>query len=200
MSRLCGKVIAEPTQLHSLALIMLEGRSVNLKIVEKEDLSLLAKWSNDSDYLGEHLWLPQQSKTEWEKRYDSLTPDTKWFFIEKKDGTKIGTMFHWFIGNQLEISCVLASNERGKGYGAEATLLMVDYLFLTRDFVRIQAHTDAENQVSQEVLQKAGFKKEGIIRKSVFTRGGWRDRALYSIIREEWKVPKILSKTMRDSG
>jgi RimJ/RimL family protein N-acetyltransferase len=44
--------------------------------------------------------------------------------------------------------------------------------------------------VSQKVLQKAGFKKEGIIRKSVFSRGEWRDRALYSILRKEWKEPK----------
>jgi RimJ/RimL family protein N-acetyltransferase len=155
----------------------------------------LAEWSNDAEYLGDYIWLPQQSRTEWEKRYDSLSPDTKWFFIERKDGTKIGTMFHWLIGNLLEISCVLAPNERGKGYGAEATQLMVDYLFLSKDVARIQAHTLAENMVSQKVLQNVGFKKEGILRKSVFARGEWRDRALFSILREEWKEPKILTKS-----
>jgi RimJ/RimL family protein N-acetyltransferase len=164
---------------------LLEGKIVNLKIVEKEDLPLLAEWSNDAEYLGDYIWLPQQSRTEWEKRYDNLTPDTKWFFTEKKDGTKIGTMFHWLIGNMLEISCVLASNERGKGYGLEATRLMVDYLFLSKDVARIQAHTNAGNMASQKVLQKAGFKKEGTIRKSVFSRGEWRDRTLFSILREE---------------
>jgi len=171
---------------------LLEGKTVNLKVIEKEDLPLLAEWSNDAEYLGDYIWLPQQSRTEWEKRYDNLTPDTKWFFIEKKDGTKIGTMFHWLIGNLLEISCVLASNERGKGYGVEATKLMMDYLFLSKDITRIQAHTDAGNMASQKVLQKAGFKKEGTIRKSVFSRGEWRDRALYGILREEWKEPRIL--------
>jgi ribosomal-protein-alanine N-acetyltransferase len=48
--------------------------------------------------------------------------------------------------------------------------------------------------VSQKVLQKAGFRKEGIIRKSVFSKGKWKDRALYSILREEWKEPKILTR------
>jgi RimJ/RimL family protein N-acetyltransferase len=163
--------------------------------VEKEDLSLLADWSNNPEYLGEYIWLPQQSRAEWKKRYDNLASDTKWFFIEKKDGTKIGTMFHWLIGNLLEISCVLSPSERGKDYGTEATEIMVDYLFLSKDIARIQAHTDAGNTVSQKVLQKVGFKKEGIIRKSVFARGEWRDRALFSILREEWKEPKILTKT-----
>jgi RimJ/RimL family protein N-acetyltransferase len=155
----------------------------------------LAEWSNDAEYLGEFIFLPQQSRTEWEKRYDNLTPDTKWFFIERKDGTKIGTMFHWLIGNHLEISCVLAPNERGKGYGVEATQLIVDYLFLSKDVTRIQAHTLAENVASQKVLRKAGFIKEGIIRKSAFSKGEWKDRALYSILREEWKEPRMLAKT-----
>ena len=174
---------------------MLEGKTVNLKVIEKEDLPLLAEWSNSAEYLGDYLWLRQQSKAEWERRYDNLTSDTKWFFIEKKDGTKIGTMFHWLIGNLLEISCILTSNERRRGYGTEATRLMVDYLFLSKDIVRIQAHTNARNVASQKLLQKVGFKKEGIIRKSVFARGEWRDRALLSILREEWKEPKILTRT-----
>jgi RimJ/RimL family protein N-acetyltransferase len=173
---------------------LLEGKTVNLKVIEKEDLLLLAEWGNDVEYLGDYVWLPQQSRTEWEKRYGNLTSDTKWFFIEKKDGTKIGTMFHWLIGNLLEISCILTSNERRRGYGTEATKLMVDYLFLSKDIVRIQAHTNARNVASQKLLQKVGFKKEGIIRKSVFARGEWRDRALFSILREEWKEPSILSR------
>lgn len=174
---------------------MLEGKSVNLRLVEKEDLPLLAEWSNDPKFLGEYIWLPQQSRTEWEKRYDNLPSDTKWFFIEKKDGTKIGTMFHWPIGNLLEIGYVLVPGERGKGYCTEAVKIVLDYLFLSKDIVRVQAHTDARNVASQKVLQNVGFKKEGKVRKSVFARGEWRDRCLYSILREEWKEPKTLTRT-----
>ncbi len=168
---------------------------MNLRIVEREDLPLLAKWSNDHEYLGRYIWLPQQSIAEWEKKYDNLPSDTKWFFVEKKDGTKMGTMFHWLIEDLFEISCVLASSERRKGYGLEATNLMVDYLFLSKDIFRIQAHTDSRNAASQKLLGKAGFKREGIVRKSRFARGEWIDRALYSILREEWKEPKILTRT-----
>lgn len=166
-----------------------------MRIVEKEDLPLLADWSNNPEYLGEYIWLPQQSRTEWAKRYDNLTPDTKWFFIQKKDGTKIGTMFHWPIGNLMEIGYVLVPSERGKRYCTEAVNIVLDYLFLSKDIVRIQAHTDVRNMASQKVLQNVGFKKEGTIRKSVFARGEWRDRYLYSILREEWKEPRILAKS-----
>jgi RimJ/RimL family protein N-acetyltransferase len=71
---------------------------------------------------------------------------------------------------------------------------MVDYLFLSKEIVRIQAQTDVGNTASQKVLEKAGFKKEGIVRKLIFVRGEWRDFCLYSILREEWKEPKILTK------
>jgi RimJ/RimL family protein N-acetyltransferase len=171
---------------------LLEGKNVNLRVVEKEDLSLLADWSNSPEYFGEFIWFQQQSRTDWEKRYDTLTPDTKWFFIEKKDGTKIGTAFHFSTGNLLEIGYILVPSERGKGYCSEAVKIMVDYLFLSRELVRVQAITDVDNFASQRVLEKAGFKKEGILRKSAFIRGKWRDGCLFSILRDEWKEPKIL--------
>ncbi len=174
---------------------MLEGKLVNLRVVEKEDLPLLAEWRNDLEFFGEFERFPQLSRAELERRYDALTSDDKWFFIEKKDGTKIGIVTHGLTGNLLEIGYVLVPNERGKGYCTEAVRIMVDYLFLSKDTVRIQAATVTGNIVSQKVLNKAGFKREGTLRKSYFLRGEWTDSLIYSILREEWKEPKILTKT-----
>ena len=86
-------------------------------------------------------------------------------------------------------------SERGKGNGTEAVEIMVDYLFLSKDIMRVQACTDTRNLASQKVLEKAGFKKEGTMRKYFFLRGELRDVYVYSILREEWKEPKILTKT-----
>ena len=174
---------------------MLEGKTVNLRIVEREDLPLLIDWNSNSEFYGEYSPLRQLSKTEWEKRYDNLTADTKWFFIEKKDGTKIGEIGHFMVGKLLEIYYYLVTSERRKGYGTEAIMIMVDYLFLSRELMRVQATVDVSNIVSQRVLEKVGFTKEGIIRKSGFNRGKWCDDFLFSILREDWKEPKILTKT-----
>jgi len=95
----------------------------------------------------------------------------------------------------LEIGYILVPSERGKGYCTEAVNLMVDYLFLSKEIRRIQAQTDLRNVASQKVLEKVGFKKEGTLRRNFFTRGEWRDAYIYSILREEWKVPKILTRT-----
>jgi RimJ/RimL family protein N-acetyltransferase len=163
---------------------LLEGKLVNLRVIEKEDLPLLADWSNNPEFFSD-FWFPQMSKTEWEKWYDSLKPGTKWFFIEKKDGAKIGTIFHFLNGNFMEIGYILAPSEREKGYGSEAIRIIVDYLFLSKELVRVQAITGVDNFASCNALEKAGFTKEGIIRKSAFIKGEWKDGCLYSILREE---------------
>jgi len=173
---------------------MLEGKLVNLRVEEKEDMKLVAEWLNNPDYFGEYNPLTQESRTELEKRYDNMPPEMKWFIIEKKDGSKIGSIGHFPVGKLLEIGYAIIPSERGKGYCTEAVKIMVDYLFLAKDTARIQAHTDTRNKASQKVAEKAGFKKEGTIRKAMFIMGEWRDLFLYSILREEWKEPKILTK------
>jgi RimJ/RimL family protein N-acetyltransferase len=119
------------------------------------------------------------------------------FIVQKKDGTGIGVINNWINqpNRTIEISYAIIPTERQKGYGTEAVQLIVDYLFLSKDLLRIQAITNVRNKPSQRVLEKAGFRKEGTIRKSYFIRGEWRDHYLYSILREEWKEPKILVKS-----
>ena len=164
--------------------------------MEKEDLPLFAEWLNKPEFYGEYNPLRQVSRTETEKMLE--TPiELKPFIIEKKDRNKIGFIAYYkeLWGGQLEIGYALVPSERGKGYCSEAVEIMVDFLFLSRDVVRIQAHTDVRNLASQRVLEKNGFKREGTLRKGLFARGEWRDWFIYSILREEWKEPKALKKT-----
>jgi RimJ/RimL family protein N-acetyltransferase len=174
---------------------LLEGKNVNLRVMEKEDLPLFAEWINKPEFCGEYNPLRQMSKTEAEKMLDTPV-ELKPFIIEKKDGSKIGFVAHYYElwGRQMEIGYALVPNERGKAYCSEAVKIMVDYLFLSRDMVRIQAHTEVRNVASQKVLEKVGFKKEGTLRKSRFERGQWGDWFIYSIPRDEWKEPKILTR------
>jgi len=175
---------------------VLEGKTVNLRVVEKEDLPIIQEWWNDPDFAGIYNpLLAQESRVDIEKDYEKLGSEKAWFLIVKKDGTRIGYMGMGLVGPNWEIGYVLIPNERGKGYCTEAVTIMVDYLFLSKDLVRIQAFTDLRNVPSQRVLSRVGFKKEGVVRKSMFMHGEWRDEYLYSILREEWKEPRILGRT-----
>ena len=174
---------------------MLEGSLVNLRIMEKADLPLVTEWANDPEFGGEYEPLEQVSYQEVEKWYDNLSAGEKWFIMETKEGSKIGQIFHSPRGPHFLIGYRVRPNERNKGYCTEAVKLIVDYLFLSKTLVRIQAETNPRNIASQRVLEKAGFTREGLVRKSIFIRGQWEDGLLYSILREEWNEPKILAKT-----
>jgi RimJ/RimL family protein N-acetyltransferase len=177
---------------------LLEGKHVNLRVIEKEDVPLLVDWWSDPEF-GEYSSPTQVTKAGMEKFLESTVFETKGFIIEKKDGSKIGYVWHFNMFNSymsmLELGYGLVPSERGKGYSTEAAQLMVDYLFLSKDIVRIFATTHPKNVISQKILEKVGFKREGTMRKCYFYRGEWTDMFIFSILREEWKEPKILTRT-----
>ena len=182
---------------------MLEGKTVNLRVMEREDIDFVAEHRNDINCMGEYGPDTEQvSKSELMKGYDNpsnifILLEAKKFIIEKKDGTRIGVIHHFLDSPHrlMELACWLVPSERKKGYATEATQLMVDYLFLSKDIARIQAIVQVRNVASQRGLEKAGFQREGTMRDESFDRGAWRDYYLYSILRREWKEPKILTKT-----
>ncbi|HVP15862.1 MAG TPA: GNAT family protein [candidate division Zixibacteria bacterium] len=178
---------------------MLVGKNVNLRVVEREDVDYLVECVNGRPW-GEYVGVSEQiTKSQQMKYFDnpSNLTESKWFIIQKKDGAKIGLMNHRLA---LPSRCVelgalgLIPSEQGKGYGTEATQLMVDYLFLSKDIERIQLTIHVENVTSQRVVERVGFKREGLLRKLLLIKGKWIDFYIYSILREEWKEPKILTK------
>jgi RimJ/RimL family protein N-acetyltransferase len=178
---------------------LLEGKTVNLRRMEKEDLPLLLHWMNNPEFWGEYFSPIQRTRVDMEKSFENNPLEYTVFVVEKKDGTKIGGIVHFNVlapyGRTLEIGYALLPGERGKGYCTEAAKIMVDYLFLSKEIACIQATTDMGNAASQRVLEKAGFQKEGILRKRFFSNGEWRDTVMFSILREEWKEPRILTRT-----
>ena len=186
---------------------MLKGKNINLRIAEKEDIPLLQQWFNDASFAGNYANFPIQTSL------NQLEPQIvehklyghEWvnFIVEKKDGTKIGEAVHYISAPNfgwVEIGYAIIPEHRSRGYGTEAVQLLTDYLFLTKNIPRIQAVVDAENVASKSVLEKNGFKKEGTLRKALWNAAGrWADGYLYSILREEWKEPKILTKTASET-
>jgi hypothetical protein len=93
---------------------LLEGKNVNLRIWEKEDMKLIAEWTNNLDFLGEFERAVQVPRADMEKFYDTLPPETRYFFVEKKDGTKVGTIGHYQVGKLLEIGYEFVTDMEGR--------------------------------------------------------------------------------------
>ena len=182
---------------------MLEGKNINLRMAEREDIPLLLQWFSDVRFAGDYQSFPvQTSRNQLEQQIsEHKLYGHEWvnFIVEKKDGTRIGEVVH-YIGSPnfgwVEIGYAILPECRGKGHGGEAIQILTDYLFLTKDVPRIQAIVDKKNLASTSVLEKSGFKREGILRKALWNAAGkWTDGYIYSILREEWKEPRILTKT-----
>lgn len=180
---------------------MLEGKNVNLRLMEKDDVPLLIEWWNSLEYQGEYFAVMQKSKDQALREFENpsavqVAMENHEFMIEKKDGTRIGHIGYGrdILHDWIEIGYDIVPSERKKGYATEAIQIMVDYLFLIKDIPRISVCTDARNTAAIRAAEKAEFKKEGIVRKGGFTMGKYVDACLLGLLREEWKEPRILTK------
>ena len=72
---------------------------------------------------------------------------------------KIGEIGHRPVGKAQGIAYAILPSERKKGYCSEAVAIMTDYLFLSKDIVRIQAHTDVRNEGSQSSFGEGWFQE-----------------------------------------
>jgi [ribosomal protein S5]-alanine N-acetyltransferase len=89
-------------------------------------------------------------------------------------------------GNVSEIGYLLLREHWGGGIAAEAVSRVIDQLFAEGQR-RVFADTDPENAASRGLLEKLGFKLEGMLRGEWETHIGVRDTALYGLLREEWR-------------
>ena len=85
----------------------------------------------------------------------------------------------------FEIGIELLLEQRGKGYGSEAQASLTAYLFAVFPVARVQASTDLENVAEQRALEKAGFTREGALRRAQWRMGAHHDLVMYSKLRGE---------------
>lgn len=70
-----------------------------------------------------------------------------------------------------------------EGYMSEAIAALAHYAFNTLDLSRIEAACLPENKPSRGVLEKSGFKYEGVAQGYLQIDGRWRNHVLYSNLR-----------------
>ncbi|MBN6057250.1 GNAT family N-acetyltransferase, partial [Nonomuraea sp. RK-328] len=89
------------------------------------------------------------------------------------------------VARYWEIGIALLPDWRGRGIGWRAQTMSCDYLFTHMPVERIEARTHPENIAEQKSLEKAGFRREGVMRAIEFRDGQWRDGWLYSRLRSD---------------
>jgi ribosomal-protein-alanine N-acetyltransferase len=73
----------------------------------------------------------------------------------------------------------------GGGVATGALALGLDHCFGAVMLHRVEATVRPENAASRQVLAKAGFREEGLLRRYLDVDGGWRDHLLVAMTTEE---------------
>ena len=78
-------------------------------------------------------------------------------------------------------------NAWGKGYGTEATALVVHYAFRKLHLNRVQLQVYEHNLRGMRVYEKVGFRREGVLRQEHVYDGRFWDTVVMALLREEWE-------------
>ena len=69
----------------------------------------------------------------------------------------------------------------GRGIATQAVKLAVGVAFEELGLHRVQAAVVPENRASARVLEKAGFREEGLARRYLFLDGQWKDHRMFAL-------------------
>ncbi len=72
-----------------------------------------------------------------------------------------------------------------QGYMREAIQAVVHHAFTTLDLSRIEAGCLPENAASRSLLEKCGYKYEGVAQSYLQINGRWRNHVLYANLRHD---------------
>jgi len=87
---------------------------------------------------------------------------------------------------RMELGYHLHPDYHGRGYGAEAVRLLVQFAFEDLNLRRVEADVGAFNDASVGLLESLGFQREGARREAAYYRGDYYDMLTYGLLREEW--------------
>ena len=174
------------------------GSKVCLRPPERTDLKKFAAWLSHPD-------LRQTTST----RYVSFALEERWFesALERTAGTA-PSLLHFVIetldGNvpigfsslmdinwrdrNAEVGIIVGdATARGKGYGTDAMLVLLNVAFNWYQLHRVYLHVLSDNDPAIRSYEKCGFVQEGSLREAVFVDGAYSDMLLMSILDRDYK-------------
>lgn len=97
-------------------------------------------------------------------------------WIDISDPNSRNASVGYFVGKQ----------HWGNGYGTEMVQALLQFGFQQLKLHRIFANCDAENAPSRRILERTGFRQEGLLRQHCLRSYGWSDTCWYGILEEDW--------------
>jgi len=172
---------------------VIRGECVGLRPVIQSDIAVLDSWTNDAAINGSYNMFGLERMNGLESGFQArglLDDDQGTLMIVTLAGEIVGSMSYHEVrygpnsgSRAYNIGLSITPEHRGNGYGTEAQRLLAEYLLQTFPIARVEAETDITNLPEQRALEKAGFTREGVLRKAQWRAGDWHDLVVYSKVR-----------------
>lgn len=144
----------------------------------------------------EPVWSPDHltrraftGRVSWAARVQAQGSGLPLFLIRQADGALMGaiTLDHIRRGPAQAgtIGYWIGLPYARQGYMREAIRALVHHAFTELDLSRIEAACLPENAASRGVLEKSGFKYEGVAQSYLQINGRWRNHVLYANLRPD---------------
>lgn len=168
---------------------------IYLRALEIEDSRIIYKWRQDKDitrYLAGNMFFVSLER---EKRSieNKILDDSKHLYLgiclkENDQLIGYGQINNIDLRNQkAEWGGMLIGEKEfiGKGYGEEASKMLLRYLFDQYPINKCYGYCLAEHPVSPKLFAKLGFKQDGVLRQEIYKNGEFKDVLIFSILRCE---------------
>ena len=177
---------------------LFKGTLVRLAAADLETAAeAFARWSLDSEYyrllVSDAGHLKSKIKTkEWlEKDLLSDKPDLYSFMIRTLDSDRligeIGLDGVKYTHGDAFVSIGLGERDFwGKGYGTDAMRVLLRFAFTELNLRRVSLDVFDYSPRAVRSYEKAGFRREGLVRSDCLRDGQRQDSVFMGILRDEW--------------
>ena len=170
----------------------LVGAKVYLRAVEPEDAPRIVPWFNDAEvarFLLRYRPLSVIEEIEFLQKLRHSDTDLALGIALRETDELIGMSgMHHIDARNRHASFGITIGEKqhwSKGYGTEATGLMMRHAFGTLNLNRLWLHVYEYNPRALRVYEKLGFRVEGRLRQDTFRDGRYWDTIVMGVLREE---------------
>ena len=176
---------------------------ISIRKFERRDIPKKVEWINDpqnNHYL--HYDLPLEvGKTEkwFEANKDR---NDRYDCIIEADGDPCGLIGLLNIDNKNgKAEYYISMGEpsyKGRGVATEASRLILEYAFDKLKLEKVYLYTEVDNIPAQRLFEKVGFRREGVMRSDLRSRGYYVNRIAYGLLRQEFythSYKKIVNPT-----